>query len=180
MNRTTRISALLLAVLLVFFALPVSVFAEKDPIADLSLDSQGAYLCNLETGAVLYKKAAAARMCPASLTKVVTALIVLENIKSPKEERVYIGDTSPYQYIVEDNGVNMQLVNGETFTVYDLLAGLHREGMALILVSHDMDAALKYATHILHLGRSVFFGTRAAYENSALGRRFAGREGDAL
>ena len=64
--------------------------------------------------------------------------------------------------------------------MYDLLAGLHREGMALILVSHDMDAALKYATHILHLGRSVFFGTRAAYENSALGRRFAGREGDAL
>lgn len=139
MNRTTRISALLLAVLLVFFALPVSGFAEKDPIGDLSLDSQGAYLCNLETGAVLYKKAATARMCPASLTKVVTALIVLENIKSPKEERVYIGDTSPYQYIVEDNGVNMQLVNGETFTVYDLLAGL--------LIASYCDAADILAVH---------------------------------
>jgi len=64
--------------------------------------------------------------------------------------------------------------------MYDLLEGLNREGMALIMISHDMAAALTYASHILHLGQQIFFGTREAYCASDLGRRFIRREEDGL
>ena len=67
-----------------------------------------------------------------------------------------------------------------TGELYDLLEGLNREGLALIMISHDIGAALTYASHILHLGQQVFFGTREAYQNSAVGRRFVEREGDSL
>ena len=30
---------------------------------------------------------------------------------------------------------------------------------------HDLNAALQYASHILHIGDAVFFGTKAAYLN---------------
>ena len=33
------------------------------------------------------------------------------------------------------------------------------------LISHDLSAALQYASHILHIGDTVFFGTKAAYLN---------------
>ena len=67
-----------------------------------------------------------------------------------------------------------------TGEMYDLLEGLNREGLALIMISHDIGAALTYASHILHLGQQVFFGTREAYQNRAVGRRFVEREGDSL
>ena len=31
------------------------------------------------------------------------------------------------------------------------------------MISHDMDAALKYATHILQIGNENFFGTKEEY-----------------
>ena len=67
-----------------------------------------------------------------------------------------------------------------TADMYALLAGLHREGVTLMMISHDMDAALTYATHVLHMGEKVFFGPREAYLDSPPGRRFAQKEGDAL
>ena len=50
-----------------------------------------------------------------------------------------------------------------------------REGMAIIMVTHDIDAALRYATHVLHLGhQQLFFGTAAEYKQSDAARRFLG------
>ena len=50
-----------------------------------------------------------------------------------------------------------------------------REGMAIIMVTHDIDAALRYATHVLHLGhQQLFFGTAADYKQSDAARRFLG------
>ena len=43
------------------------------------------------------------------------------------------------------------------------------------MVSHDIHEAVRYATHILHLGhRQLFFGTAAEYKESDLARRFLG------
>ena len=67
-----------------------------------------------------------------------------------------------------------------TAEMYTLLEGLNKEGVTLMMISHDIDAALTYGSRILHMGRQVFFGTRAAYLASSLGRRFARKEGDAL
>ncbi|MBR0205701.1 MAG: ABC transporter ATP-binding protein [Clostridia bacterium] len=66
-----------------------------------------------------------------------------------------------------------------TAEMYALLEGLHREGITLIVISHDLEAALTYSTHILHLGQQTFFGTRAEYTHSPLGRQFAQKGGNA-
>ena len=49
------------------------------------------------------------------------------------------------------------------------------DSTSVIMVSHDIHAAVRYATHILHLGHSqLFFGTTAQYRESDLARRFVG------
>ena len=46
--------------------------------------------------------------------------------------------------------------------MYDIIEELNRAGMAVIMITHDM-SALKYATHVLHIGGRVFFGRREEY-----------------
>ena len=49
------------------------------------------------------------------------------------------------------------------------------DGITVIMVSHDIHEAVRYSTHILHLGnRQLFFGTSAEYRESDLARRFLG------
>ncbi len=55
---------------------------------------------------------------------------------------------------------------------YRLIRELNHEGMAVLMVSHDVAAAEADATHILHVGKRVFFGTKAEYEKSSIGRHF--------
>ena len=52
------------------------------------------------------------------------------------------------------------------------------DGITVIMVSHDIRAAVRYATHILHLGHEqLFFGSCAEYRESSLARRFSGGGG---
>lgn len=44
--------------------------------------------------------------------------------------------------------------------MYSLIEQLNREEITIIMISHDIEAALKYATHVLHIGTEVFFGTK--------------------
>lgn len=143
-----KITSLLLALLLALPILSAAVFAEKDPIYDLALDSQGVYVFNPQTGTALYEKSAESRMFPASTTKIMTALVVLENCADPRTETITVGDPSLFSYIVEDGGVHMELSRGETFTVYDLLTGL--------LMSSFCDAADLLAYHFGGGDVSVF------------------------
>ena len=49
------------------------------------------------------------------------------------------------------------------------------DNITVIMVSHDIHEAVRYATHILHLGhKQLFFGTAAEYRESSLARRFLG------
>jgi zinc transport system ATP-binding protein len=49
------------------------------------------------------------------------------------------------------------------------------DNISVIMVSHDIHEAVRYATHILHLGHTqLFFGTAAEYKESSLARRFLG------
>ena len=59
-----------------------------------------------------------------------------------------------------------------TAEMYDLIARLHQEGVTVIMISHDIAAALRYATHILHVGQHVFYGTTEAYRQTEMARRF--------
>ena len=66
-----------------------------------------------------------------------------------------------------------------TEDMYALIASLHREGTTILMVTHDLPAAMRYATHILHIGEPVFFGTSEAYlENPAFLRFREGKGGD--
>ena len=53
-----------------------------------------------------------------------------------------------------------------TAEMYTLIQKLNYEdGITVVMISHDLSAALQYASHILHIGDRVFFGTKAAYLN---------------
>ena len=65
-----------------------------------------------------------------------------------------------------------------TAEMYRLIGELnHRDGITVIMISHDITAAVKYASHILHIGDAVFFGTKAEYLQSPQGRLFAAEKG---
>ena len=77
-----------LALILLILGTSTAVFAEEDPISQIELDSQGAYLVNTQTDTVLYAKAENSRTFPASLTKIMTALVVLQECTAPSEETI--------------------------------------------------------------------------------------------
>lgn len=62
--------------------------------------------------------------------------------------------------------------------MYGLISDMNRDGITVIMVSHDIAAAVTYASHILQLGKDVFYGTKDEYLNSPAGRIFpAQKEG---
>ena len=65
-----------------------------------------------------------------------------------------------------------------TSDMYRLIDDLNRDGVTIIMVSHDIGAAVTYASHILHIGESVFFGTTASYLESAAGRLYLMRDAE--
>lgn len=65
-----------------------------------------------------------------------------------------------------------------TAEMYDLIEKLNREhNITIIMISHDISAALKYATHILHIGSDIFFGTKQEYLTSTSGAVFVKQAG---
>ena len=64
-----------------------------------------------------------------------------------------------------------------TAEMYDLIQGLNREDVTIIMISHDISAALHFASHILHVGHDIFFGTVEAYQSSPMAKRFLDTEG---
>jgi zinc transport system ATP-binding protein len=60
-----------------------------------------------------------------------------------------------------------------TAEMYQLIDTLNRQdGITVIMISHDLGAALQYATHILHMDRDFFFGTAEEYRQSKRGKLF--------
>ena len=64
--------------------------------------------------------------------------------------------------------------------MYELIEGLNREGITIIMISHDMHYALRRASHILQIGRDWFYGSKADYLRSPVGRHYlrAGKEAE--
>ncbi len=59
-----------------------------------------------------------------------------------------------------------------TEDMYKLIYDLNKDdGITIIMISHDINAAIKYADHILHIGDTVFFGTKDEYCGSKTGFR---------
>lgn len=62
-----------------------------------------------------------------------------------------------------------------TAEMYALIRTLNqRDGITVIMISHDLAAAVTYASHILHIGDTVFYGTKREYLQSGVGRGWTG------
>lgn len=61
-----------------------------------------------------------------------------------------------------------------TAEMYELIESLNKnDRVTIIMISHDVDKALQYASHILHIGDDLFFGTRDEY----MSRQKSNKEG---
>lgn len=64
-----------------------------------------------------------------------------------------------------------------TSDLYALLKQLNQEGVAIVMVSHDINCSIHNARKILHMNTGVlFFGSVEAYRKSALCEKFLGRD----
>ncbi len=65
-----------------------------------------------------------------------------------------------------------------TQELYALIERVNKEmGITVLMVSHDIQCAVTYASHILHLqNRQLFFGGAKEYAETDLGRHFLGGE----
>ncbi len=59
-----------------------------------------------------------------------------------------------------------------TAEMYSLIADLNQEGITVIMISHDIASAVRYASHILHIGARIFYGTKDEYLQSDIGKGF--------
>lgn len=68
-----------------------------------------------------------------------------------------------------------------TREMYEVIAMLHkRRGLTVVMISHDIAAALRYADRMLHMAHgATFLGTPDEYRSSPLGAAFAGGEAHA-
>ena len=64
-----------------------------------------------------------------------------------------------------------------TLSMYKLVEKLHREGISVIMISHDVRAAAENASHILYLGDQVFFGSSDAFAKSSIGQYYLSKGG---
>ncbi len=68
-----------------------------------------------------------------------------------------------------------------TSELYSIIRSINRDyGITIVMVSHDLDAAIKNASHILHLSKNdYFYGTVENYLSSDIYRSFTGGDGNA-
>ena len=110
-------------------ASPIALFAPSVALAEDTgynadtppeLQAQSAYLKDRTTGTVLLNINSGDRRYPASTTKVMTALLVLENAKLDDTVTIAEEDFAA----LDENSMTAGLEVGETLTVRDMLAGL--------------------------------------------------------
>ncbi len=102
------------------FATPLKSQAATDWPSDISIDSDAGIVMDADTGVVLYGKNIHDTYSPASITKVLTALIVLEHCSL--DETVTFSENAVYN--VESNSSSAGYDTGDTASVKDCLYAL--------------------------------------------------------
>lgn len=123
-----RRTALLAASLLILGAALPAIASTEDPFGSVA----SAYLVEID-GAVVWQKNATQRLAPASLTKLMTALLVAGQIDP--QARVTVGAAAAHE-----TGTRLGLREGETFSAHDLLAAT--------LIASANDACHALADHL--------------------------------
>ena len=55
-----------------------------------------------------------------------------------------------------------------TESMYEILRLMNEEGVAIVMITHDVKSALRYASHILLVDKESFFGTKEDFLSSGL------------
>lgn len=135
MKNIIKISLIFL-ILFYFLANTYYVNAENSIESAVSLNSEAAILIENESGNILYEKNSSERLYPASTTKIMTAILAIENCDLNETAEVSQGavDSVPSGY------TNAGLIPGEEFTVEELLYAL--------MIASANEAANVLAEHI--------------------------------
>ncbi len=59
-----------------------------------------------------------------------------------------------------------------TADMYSLIKDINQKGITVIMVTHDINSAVRNASHILHISDTTFFGTAHQYIHSDVGNKF--------
>lgn len=122
-------SPIILLLLLLLFWNPVSA-------AQPYVEAPVALLMDGDTGQILYEKSIDTKCYPASITKILTALIFIENVDM--NEVMVVGENVPYE--IEQGSSQIYLIPGEELTAEQILNAL--------LIESANDAAVVIAEHI--------------------------------
>lgn len=112
-----------------FYTIDSPLPQKKVNSPELSVTAEGVFVMDLHSGAVLFDKNPHKRLKPASLTKIMTSLVVMDYYKEDSILKVVNGQKSV--------GSSINLVKGDLFLAQDLLNGL--------LISSGNDAAITFA-----------------------------------
>lgn len=138
-RRPLRVLSLILAVIILCIGLnTISVKASPSVTVDLDLECKSAILMEASSGKVLYEQSADAPLPPASVTKVMTLLIVMEAIES--KQIAYSDKVRASANAASMGGSQIYLEEGEEMSVEDLLKS--------VVIASANDAAVALAEYV--------------------------------
>ena len=112
-----KVTTLLLATVLLAGMLP-----RRAAAVDLNLNAKSALLMDVATGTVLYEKECHERLAPASVTKVMTMLLIMEALD---DGRIHLEDqVTASEAAAAKGGSQIYLKAGETMPVSDMLKSI--------------------------------------------------------
>ncbi len=112
-----KVTTLLLAAVLLAGMLP-----RRAAAVDLNLNAKSALLMDVATGTVLYEKECHERLAPASVTKVMTMLLIMEALD---DGRIHLDDqVTASEAAAAKGGSQIYLKAGETMPVSDMLKSI--------------------------------------------------------
>ena len=126
----------LIFVMLIFLNYPVA--AQTDSISNLDINAKSALLIEASTGQILFEQNIHERLPPASVTKTMTLLLIMEALDSG---RISLEDTvTCSDFASSMGGSQVYLAPGEQMSVHDMLKA--------IAVASANDASVAMAEHI--------------------------------
>ena len=137
MKRLRRLLISLMITALMAAGIPMTAFAKPDWPSDTGIESEAGIVMDADSGAVLFGQNIHVQKAPASITKILTALVVIEN--SSLDDTVTFSHDAVYN--VEDGSGNKNAIEeGDTLSVRDCLY--------LLLMRSSNQAANALAEHV--------------------------------
>lgn len=137
LKQLKRKSILALACVISIFSMSVCAFAKPDWPLDTGCQSEAGIVMDLDSGAVLFAQNIHVQEYPASITKLLTALVVVEN--ASMDEQVTFSHDAVYN-VESGSGNKLQLEEGDVLSVKDCLY--------VMLLQSSNQAANALAEHV--------------------------------